>query len=252
MIVDLKLKSAGLAALAITVILSSGFAVSAATLSLKGGQDFTLGSKGAFDPQPGGSAYTSHDPDAVMRIGSVVKTIDGKSKNGDRSLGLSLNSAAKVTFTYLGKEASYLNAFLSIDGRRPGGVFDTKNSSVGDSFTISADVGLLNFGFGTLPTGKAGGSSKKGSKNKNGSYFFNSGKATDSKDIGLAYSSIFNGGKSIILGFNDIARVDADYDDLVVRVDVAPVPLPAAGLLLTGGLGALGVASRRRKTAATA
>ena len=43
---------------------------------------------------------------------------------------------------------------------------------------------------------------------------------------------------------------NGDYDDLIVRMDVipttAPVPLPAAGVLLVGALGGLGLMRRRR------
>ena len=35
-----------------------------------------------------------------------------------------------------------------------------------------------------------------------------------------------------------------------VKMDVAPVPLPAAAWLLLGGIGGLGAASRKRRTAA--
>jgi hypothetical protein len=37
-----------------------------------------------------------------------------------------------------------------------------------------------------------------------------------------------------------VARVDKDYDDMVVRLEIAPVPLPAAAFLLMGALGSLG------------
>lgn len=40
-----------------------------------------------------------------------------------------------------------------------------------------------------------------------------------------------------------------NHATLIARLDVAPIPLPAAGWLLLGGLGALGVARRRRKAA---
>ena len=38
----------------------------------------------------------------------------------------------------------------------------------------------------------------------------------------------------------------ARIDDLVARIDIASIPLPAGGLLLLGGLGGLGLAARRR------
>ena len=61
-------------------------------------------------------------------------------------------------------------------------------------------------------------------------------------------------------GYSTVARVeevgegvtglqpgDRDFDDFALRIDIAPVPLPAAGFLLLAGLGAMGAVARRRK-----
>ena len=52
------------------------------------------------------------------------------------------------------------------------------------------------------------------------------------------------------MGFDDSgAGPDADYDDIVFRIDITAVPLPAAAWLLIGGMAGLGFASRKRKVA---
>jgi hypothetical protein len=45
------------------------------------------------------------------------------------------------------------------------------------------------------------------------------------------------------------ANNDDNHDDIIVRVDVAPIPLPAGGLLLLTALGGMAVVRRRRKAA---
>ncbi|WP_272491272.1 VPLPA-CTERM sorting domain-containing protein [Roseovarius autotrophicus] len=45
------------------------------------------------------------------------------------------------------------------------------------------------------------------------------------------------------------ANDDGDFDDIIVRVDVSAVPLPAGGLLLLTALGGVAALRRRRKAA---
>ncbi len=51
----------------------------------------------------------------------------------------------------------------------------------------------------------------------------------------------------VVLGFNDGLRVDADYNDMVIGLNVTAVPEPETYALLFAGLGAIGFIARRRK-----
>ena len=85
----------------------------------------------------------------------------------------------------------------------------------------------------------------------NGSSIANSGVAlnTNLADIGMAFSALFNNNRSALVFFDDNgAGPDRGFDDLAMRVDVAPVPVPAAGLLLVAALGGLGAAARRKRS----
>lgn len=167
----------------------------------------------------GGSDYIlpgNHNPSPAapgLAAGDTVRA--------NATLGLS--GPGRVTVTYGGTEAGYTNAFV-LDGTP---LFDNKS---GPQPSVTAD-----FGAGTLPfaftTAKPAGSFANG--------------ATQGSYGSIAFYALSD--TSLYALFNDSATSDRDYDDMWVKMDVAPVPLPAAAWLLIGGIGALGAASRRKR-----
>ena len=141
-----------------------------------------------------------------------------------RNAALSLSARGRVTFSYLGSEAGYTNEFW-LDGER----FDNKQAS-NPSFTLDLDAGLAPFAFHTAhPAGTVANGASSG--------FYQS--------IALFQKSP----TTVFALFNDASTSDKDYDDMVVRMDVAPVPLPAAAWLILAGMAGLGAVARRRAAA---
>jgi hypothetical protein len=229
------------ALIAVTLPLMAGSA-SAAILSLSGTgySSTTIDAGGAFDlVNPTYDALTG----GVGDPGDPISFLTGSVKNATN--GLSVSRAAKVTFTYLGSEAGFTNRSVNLLSSAT--IFLNNGSgasSLGDVVKGLFGAGLLAFAY------QSGDGS--GSDGSNGSIANNGGAVhPNPADIGIAFSELFNNDRSILVFFDDSgADVDRDWDDLAMRIDVAPIPVPAAGVLLAAALGGLGLAARRKRARA--
>ena len=209
------LKIARIASLAGAALVATTISAAAATLSLVGAT---------------GSQVIKKNDLGLGLNNQVVQYITGDQKSALN--GLRLSGPARITYTYLGFEAGNQN-FASVMGST---VFVKNATSVGATVTATqAGAGFLDFAFGTTAPSKAIG------------LFKNNGLA-DPASASYAIGYLKLSDTSFYVLFDDIAAGDRDYDDIGMRIDVAAIPLPAAGWLLVAGRGALGAAARRRKT----
>jgi hypothetical protein len=193
-------------------------AASSATLSVTGGAaaalpgNFSLAGP-AYDALSGGVGGVG---DAVSVLTSATKT---------PANGLSLTGNGFLTFTFLGSEAGFSNV-LSFGGAD---VFGNKVNAAGDvSATFAANAGFLPFSFESRGVDTAA----------------NDGLL--SAGLRIAYSEVFNGGRSVLAFFDD-KTTDIDYDDFAVRIDVSEIPIPAGGWLLLTALGGVMLLARRAR-----
>lgn len=162
--------------------------------------------------------------------GETISFLTGAVKNNTN--GLAVSGPARVTYTYLGSEAANTNFSASVGGTQ----ILTQASSIGTSFTNTVmSGGLLDFLFATTAPIQF-----------IGTIINNSGATPQSNDFAIGY---YQDGNTWYALFDDIRNGDRDFDDFALKIDVAPIPLPAAGFLLLGGLGALGAVARRRNKA---
>lgn len=156
---------------------------------------------------------------------------------------------ADIEITVLGFEAGYLNSFNfgSFNYTSTGGTNFTPSNLPAPVTLFNVGSGLLNFWFGT----DSGADSVA-----NGSNPDNSSSEVPNFFASFLPNQLQPFGQGVLLFLDDGAGGATDnHDDLIVQLRIvggtgslAPVPLPAGGLLLIGALGGL-AALRRRKSA---
>lgn len=221
----LRLNSLGRAlCLATGLLVSAGAATAtvkpttvAATgpLSATGGSTVSLvGLPGTFNPTWFGDAslYTSSfDLTSMLQGASLL-----------------LTTPASVTYTLVGFEAAFNNAFVSGSGRLDNRSGATSN--LGNTFSLGVlGAGQLDFGFLSNGIGS----------------LLGNGKAKH--NTGLVMSA---DNTSALMLFNDSFKGDGDFDDMVVRITVSAVPEPEMLGMLLVGLGVVTAAVRRRRSRA--
>jgi len=145
-----------------------------------------------------------------------------------------LSGPARLTFTSVGAESGFVNSFAATGA----GVLLETEGSVSN---------FLTGGFASITGIFSGGLLDALLSFSNGLGFMPGPGTTE---FGVFTSGGLNN-SVFFLAFDDGQGSSADdnHDDLIVRVNVAAVPIPAAGFLLIGALGGLAALRRRRKIA---
>lgn len=146
---------------------------------------------------------------------------------------LMIDAPGYVTFTFLGKEAGFNNFFFDIGGVPVSTILDTGPSVGMTSTQTYLAAGMLSFSFGTLTNPPGGGVVNGAALNTSPTFAIFAGQSS---------------GYKYILGYDDVgAGPDRDFDDMVIGVNVTPVPEPEIYAMMAMGLGFMGFAARRRK-----
>jgi hypothetical protein len=203
-------------AILFSLLMLTSIAAKASTFSFIGGTGGTL--PGNWNPSPSAPG---------LAIGSGITIFD------EAGEGIWLNGAANLVYTYIGKEAGSINAFLA-----PSSFFVTSATAPGSiSNTSASSAGYLDFSFLGLGTccGLDSGA-------------FTNGEGNSGLNGGLALAVAMINPTKAYLMFGD-GFGDSDFDDMVVKVEVSAVPIPAAIWLFGSALIGMFGFSKRRKAA---
>jgi hypothetical protein len=208
------------------ITFAGALAASAATFSIDGGVNETFPTAGT-----GSGDYTLPLPVPLPASVQVFR-------DGFAGLGLKLSNGARLLFTYLGEDANFRNKSFTLGDLA---LFDTKTSIAGDTLALALHpAGLVDLLFTT--NGGPDGPDGSIENGVGGTAGLSLGFSL-SADLKTAYAFFDDGGSAPGLG----GAIDLDYDDLAFSITATPVPVPAGGLLLISGLGALAVARRRKQ-----
>lgn len=177
------------------------------------------------------------DDNGVKQVQPGASPITTFSNANAATGGLVLTGTGSVKVTFLGSEASFANQAGS-EPEYAVGTLNNKTSVFGASYSFFVDQGnaasyvpltFRTLGFNPARTAENGG-------------------AIDLPLL-LSFGKVFNNGLSVIAYFEDKGGDDLDLDDMVVRIDVTPIPVPASVAFLLSAFTGLGFLARRRAAA---
>ena len=213
----------------VAVVMSAGVASALPVLNISGGAPGVV---------PGAPLIAAND--ALVPLGFTAPL------SGFYGSQITLSGmAGSLMFTLLGAEAGFQNQFKWTS------TGDTLTNSPGTSFNplgVNGQEGISSFVVNSVATGTLGftfGSLDNGSSVANGTNPNGSPTSPDrfQPNFFATFADGTRSGSTLYLFFDDNGVADDNHDDLVIKVQV--VPLPAAAWLLLGVSGVLVAAKRR-------